>query len=450
MSKIVMIGAGGMVFPLTLVADVLATPALHHFELVLMDLDLKRAQKTLEAARTLCEHHGIPLNIHATDHQKEALTDADYVILTFQVGGITAYRSDLEIPRKYGIDAVAGDTLNPGGIMRFLRSVNAFEKLAQDIQEVCPEALVLNYTNPMAMNVMFLSSLGLRVVGLCHSIPGTVSVVADLLGVPEHTLEHLVAGINHQAFFLKLRVDGVDQQEALRNVLRSRFLPEWGGSTPWTEGGPTYVGGQESVRAELLETFGHMVSESSHHASEYVPYFRRDPLELKRHFVRRWDHLKGALQVSQQEDQIRQEQVQQLLKDLHPSREYGIQIIEALESGMERQVHVNVMNTHLISNLPEWACVEVPCKVNRQGLFPVVVGKLPPQCAGLNLGGIAVQRTVVDAVIEQDLQGVLAAFALDPLTSAVLDLPSIRQMAHELLTVQKEWLPDWLQGPCKV
>ena len=445
-SKIVIIGAGGMVFPLTLAADLLATPDLHHCELVLMDLSLERAERTLHAVQELCQHHQINLKVSATDNQKEALQHAKYIFLTFQVGGLEAYRADIEIPRAYGIDCVAGDTLNPGGIMRFLRSVNAFDQIAADVLEICPDALVLNYANPMAMNVMYLSHLGLDVVGLCHSIPGTAKVIADLLNVDVDRLHYQAAGINHQAFFLNLLVDGKDMQADLRNVLRKQFLPEYGGTTLWTEGGPTYVGGQERVRAELMETFGFFVSESSHHVSEYVPYFRRETFELKSHLVRRWDYLKGSLQVAGKEQEITRAALNSLKEKLSPSQEYGIKIVAAMESGTETTVYANVMNEGLIPNLPDEACVEVPCKVTAQGLVPVAVGKLPPQCAGLNLTNIALQRTVVDGVIEQDALTVLAGFALDPLTASVLDLPAIRQMGQELLEAQERWLPGWLPG----
>ncbi|MFC5595987.1 family 4 glycosyl hydrolase [Deinococcus cellulosilyticus] len=439
------IGAGGMVFPLTLAADLLATPELHHCELVLMDLSLKRAERTLNAVQELCEHHQIQLQVSATDNQKEALQGAKYIFLTFQVGGIEAYRMDIEIPRAYGIDCVAGDTMNPGGIMRFLRSMNAFDQIAADVLEICPDALVLNYANPMAMNVMYLSHLGLDVVGLCHSIPGTAQVIADFLGMDAQLLAYQAAGINHQAFFLKLEVEGRDMQDDLREVLRKQFLPSYGGTTPWTEGGPTYVGGQERVRAELMETFGYFISESSHHVSEYVPYFRQEVFELKSHLVRRWDYLKGSLQVAGKEQEMTRGALENLKQNLCPSHEYGIKIIAAMESGTETTVYANVMNDGLIPNLPDDACVEVPCKVTSGGLLPVAVGKIPPQCAGLNLTNIALQRTIVDAVIEQDARAVRAGFALDPLTASVLDLPAIRQLAEDLLHAQGKWLPGWLQ-----
>lgn len=442
MSRVVIVGAGGMVFPLRLAGDLLATPALAGTELVLYDLSLERAGRTERAVRDVAAHHGLPVNVHATDDARAALTGARYVILTFQVGGLTAYRADIEIPRKYGIDCVAGDTMNPGGILRFLRSVPAFDALAAVIRDVCPDALVLNYANPMAMNVLYLAGLGLNVVGLCHSIPGTADLLADLLGVSRGELEYRAAGINHQSWFVRLHHEGRDLNPRLRQVLRERFLPRFGGTTPWTEGGPTYVGGQERVRAELLETFGYFTSESSHHGSEYVPYFRRGA-RTKTHLVRRWDYYRGSILTAGREEESTREAVASLQRDLTRSAEYAPRIIEAMETGTSTRVYGNVPNTGLIDNLPADACVEVECAVDALGVRPEPFGRLPARCAGLNLTNVAAQVAAVEAARLGSREALDAAFALDPLTASILDLEDIRLMVRELLEAQAAYLPDW-------
>ncbi|MFC4427276.1 hypothetical protein [Deinococcus navajonensis] len=445
MTRVVMVGAGGMTFGLALATDLLTEPMLQGAELVLYDPDLSRAERTARAAQAVAGARHQPLDLKVTDHRRSALRAADYVLLTFQIGGLEAYRTDLDIPRRFGVDCVAGDTLNPGGVMRFVRSSAVFEALAQDMQDLCPDALVLNYTNPMAMNTLYLAQLGLRVVGLCHSIPGTAAVIARLLGLAPQTLTYRAAGINHQAWFLTLEAAGVDQRHRLRAALREQFLPAYGGATPWTEGEGTYAGGQERVRAELMETFGHFTSESSHHASEYVPYFRRSPEAVKAHLPRRWDYLRTAQAMQGQEAGLIGASVRQLSHDPRPSGEGAMPLIAALEGGEQTELYVNVRNDGWITNLPAEACVEVPAQVDRRGIRPQQIGRLPAACAGLNLTGIALQTTAVEAVAARDPEGLLAAFALDPLTASLLDLGSIRAMAHELFQAQRSWLPGWLR-----
>lgn len=444
MTRIVITGAGGMTFPLTLTADLLALPALHGADLVLHDPDLARATRTATAAQAVAEAHQLPLHLTVTDDRRAALRGATHVLLTFQVGGLEAYRTDLEVPRRYGLDCVAGDTLNPGGVMRFLRSTRAFEALAQDVLELCPDALILNYTNPLAMNCMYLQRLGLRVVGLCHSIPGTAQVISALLGLEGQNLTYRAAGINHQAWFLNLSSRGVDLQERLRATLRERFLPTSGGFTPWTEGAATYSGGQERIRAELMETFGYFTSESSHHASEYVPYFRHSPAATQAHLPRRWDYLRTAQALAGQEEAQTREAVGRLRARLEPSGEFGMPIIAAHTGGPTAEVYVNVRNDGWIDNLPPEACVEVPAQVKAGGVYPEKMGRLPGVCAGLNLTGIALQTAVVDATLQRDVRALIGAFALDPLTARILDLPRIRQMACELMQAQARWMPPWI------
>src|SRR3712207_3860559 len=202
MPKIAIIGAGGYVFPLRLIGDLLSFPALRESELALMDIDLGRVERTAGAARELVEHYGFPTRIQTTDDRRRALDGADYVIVTFQVGGLAAYRTDVENPRRYGLDQTVGDTLGPGGVFRFVRSAPVYRAIADDMRELCPDALLINYANPMAMNCWLLDRLGVRAVGLCHSVQGTSRMLARELGVPYDEVHFVAAGINHQAWFL--------------------------------------------------------------------------------------------------------------------------------------------------------------------------------------------------------------------------------------------------------
>lgn len=444
MSRIVIVGAGGLTFPLKLAGDLLANPELHGSELVLMDLSLEGARRTLRAVEELGQHYQIPLAAWATDDLPRALEGAKYVFLTFQVGGTLAYRADIEIPRRYGVDQPAGDTLGPGGVFRFLRSALSLRHIAENVRELCPEAWVLNYTNPMAMHGMYLAAFGVRVVGLCHSIPGTAAMLAAKLGIPLEALEYKAAGINHQAWFVELRHQGQDVYPRLRERLTREFLPKYGGSTGWTEGGPTYVGGQERVRTELMDAFGFFVSESSHHSSEYVPYFRKNPQQMLEYIPRRWDYLKFCIANAGKEEEETQALLGQLKERLEPSIEYGMQIVGALETGAPSSAYVNVMNRGYIENLPPEACVEVPARVDGKGIHPEQMGALPLQCAALNLTNVNVQRLAVAAVLEEDPRHVVHALLLDPLTGAILSLPQIQAMTAEMLEAERRWLPAFL------
>ncbi|HEX2863518.1 MAG TPA: alpha-glucosidase/alpha-galactosidase, partial [Deinococcales bacterium] len=285
--KVTIIGAGGFVFPIQLIRDLLAFPALQAATLSLMDIDAGRLKVTADAARQLVDLHALPTRLEATTDRREALRGADYVIVAFQVGGLDAYRLDVEIPREYGLDQTVGDTLGPGGVFRGLRTVAVLRGLAADMKELCPGALVLQYANPMAINCWALSELGVQAVGLCHSVQGTSRMLARMAGVPIEEVNYLAAGINHQAWFLRFERRGEDLHPRLREVLereaRERTLP-WEG---------TYEGpGNERVRTEILRLTGYFHTESSHHASEYAPWFRRDAGLVKHYLPDRWDYFK--------------------------------------------------------------------------------------------------------------------------------------------------------------
>ena len=446
MAKIAIIGAGGFVFPLRLAGDILSHKSLQSVTLSLMDIDPVGLERTAKSVRELIDHHRLPTRIEATTELHQALHGADYVIVTFQVGGLEAYRHDVEIPRKYGLDQAVGDTLGPGGIMRFLRSSVAYRQIAEAMLEVCPNALLINYANPMAMNCWYLSRMGIKTVGLCHSVQNTTQMLAKHLEIPYSEISFKSAGINHQAWLLEFKRDGEDLYPRIREVMRREHLERTvlremaadhgdhsEGQREWT----VYEGGQEQVRTALMDMFGYFHTESSHHASEYVAWFRKNPEIVLKFIPERWDYFQICLNHS---DDGLEELLERLKAKLEPSLEYGSWIVNAMETNAPVVIYGNVPNEDLITNLPEGCCVEVACLVDRNGVQPTHVGKLPPQLAALNRTNINVQELAVEAALTGKLEHVYHAVALDPLTSALLTLEQVKAMTNELLEAHAEWL----------
>jgi alpha-galactosidase len=452
--KITIIGAGGFVFPFRLIGDLMSFPALRSGRLCLMDINADRVSRVADAARDLASHHGFDIQIEETTDRREALLGADVVIITFQVGGIESYRHDVEIPRRYGVDQTVGDTVGPGGVFRFLRSVGAYEAIAQDALELCPNAQFINYANPMAMATAFLNAKGLRTVGLCHSVQGTTRMLARTLGVPYDEVNYVSAGINHQAWILKFERNGEDLYPRLRETmtklhLRGRaaqgLLADDGDHSEAAEAASNYEGGNEQVRTSIMDTFGFFQTESSHHASEYLPYFRKNPDLVTDFIPQRWDYFEICSSHDEQGDI--DQQLQKLKDELAPSVEYGATIVNSLVTGMPSVIYGNVPNASLITNLPDDACVEVPCLVDNNGVQPTSIGDLPPQLAAVNRTNIGVQTLAVRAALTGDRDNVYHAVALDPLTAALLTLDEIHAMTDELLLAHADLLPDALRLP---
>lgn len=451
MAKIAIMGAGGYVFPLRLVGDLLSFPALRDSTFALMDLDLGRAERTAAAARNLVAHYDFPTRIETTTDRRGALDGASYVIVTFQVGGIDAYRHDVEIPRRYGVDQTVGDTLGPGGVFRFLRSAPAYQAIAADMKELCPDAILINYANPMAMNCWLLSRLGIDTVGLCHSVQGTSRMLARHLGVPYEEVRYLAAGINHQAWFLEFQRGDEDLYPRLREVMKRQHLPrravealagDHGEHSDANRGVSVYEGGQERVRTEIMAAFGYFHTESSHHASEYLPYFRKSPETVQQFIQRRWDYYEIC--AAHDESGRTTDLLTQLKAELAPSVEYGALIVDSVETNVPRVIYGNVENRGLIPNLPAGCCVEVPCLVDGNGIQPTAVGPLPPQCAAVNRTNVNVQELAVEAILSENREHVYHAVSLDPLTGALLTLEQIHAMVDDLIEAEREWLPGFL------
>lgn len=443
MTKVTIIGAGSVVFTRNLTSDILLVPELQDATISLMDIDPMRLELARDLVQRMIDERKIPARVEATLDRREAIKDADFVIITIQVGGLDAYKLDIEIPKKYGVGQCVGDTLGPGGVFRGLRTIPVLLDIARDMDELArPDALLMNYSNPMAINCWaFAEGSGRPHVGLCHSVQGTSEMLARWIGAPYEEVTFKCAGINHQAWMLEFKWNGEDAYPKIREAAKR---PE--------------IRGTEPVRIELMEEFGYFVTESSGHASEYVPYFRKTERmineELSPRFTSeadhwfRWGRTGGYYDhcVARLGDYL--DEVKEQIAGTRPlptkrSHEYGSYIVEAVVTHRPTVIHGNVPNTGLITNLPQGSCVEVPCLVDGNGIRPCYVGELPTQLAALNRAMINVQELAVEGALRGDREAVVHAVMMDPLTAAVCTLPQIRAMVNELFEAEAQWLPQF-------
>jgi alpha-galactosidase len=436
-TKIAIIGAGGYEFPLQLMNDFLSFPSAQDARYALMDIDPVALRRTERLARRLADAHGLPASIEPTTDRAVALEGADFVVTCFQVGGREAYAVDMEVPRRYGVDQTVGDTLGPGGVFRGLRSMKALEEITRDMRRLCPDALLLNYANPMAVNCWFTADEGVRTTGLCHSVQHTADELAAVMGLPDGTWSFRAAGINHQAWMLDFRHDGRDIMPELHKAVNEYHRGEREPARPIDE---WYAGGREGVRTAIMNLTGYFQTESSHHASEYYPHFRRTPQDVAEILPERWDYLE--ITRGNNEDQL--ERMAQEFADgtLAVSEEYAARIVDSVLTNTPRVVYGNVQNTGLITNLPDGCCVEVPCLVDQNGVQPTCVGALPAACAGVDLASVGYQQCVVEAYRQRSKELVTTAVSLDRLTGSLLSLDQIRSMVEDMIEAQQAWLPQ--------
>ena len=438
MAKIVIIGAGSHVFTRNLVTDFLSYPELRDSTISLMDIDEDRLDLVTSFSRKLVTQQGYATEVESTTDRRTALDGADYVILSIRVGGLAANRLDLEIPAKYGIVQGIGDTIGPGGVFYGLRHIPVVLDICRDMEELCPDAWLLNYTNPMAMICWAVNDRSsVKNIGLCHSVQGTASELARYIGAPLDEVQYWVAGINHMAWFLEFKWRGEDAYP----LLRKRF------KDPAVYSGPeAHWAGPDIVRVEVFKALGYFPTESSQHLSEYIPYFRKRPELMERFKLNnRLDTQKTMI-----EDRARsEEEMRRLVASGDPipverSTEYCSSIIHSMETGTPRRVNVNVSNHGLITNLPQGSCVEVPCLVDGGGVHPCYVGDLPPQCAALNRTNINVQELAVLGAVEKDRELVFQSLLLDPLTSAMLTIDETRRMVEEMFEAEAHLLKGFV------
>ncbi|MEE8362559.1 MAG: alpha-glucosidase/alpha-galactosidase [Dehalococcoidia bacterium] len=427
MAKVAIIGAGSVVFTRRLLQDMVSTPALQDAEVWLIDTDPDRLAVVAPFARRLARDAGVAMQIEESTERSAALGGADYVLTTIRVGDDLAV--DQGIPLDYGVDQSVGDTIGPGGVFKALRTVPVMLDICRDIEEACPGAWLLQYTNPMAITCWAIDEeTDVQTVGLCHSVQRTTQQLADYIGAPQEEVSAWVAGINHMAWFLRFERNGEDAYPALWDVCDD---PE------------TYD--RDAVRFEILRHFGYFVTESTRHMSEYVPYFRQYPGLMEQLGL-------NAVQVDLARLERRNEEhfaaMREEVEGAGPltatrSDEYACRIMEAMETGTPAVINGNVPNNGLISNLPDRACVEVPCLVDGLGIHPMAVGDLPPQLAALNLTNINVQELTVQAVLERNREAAMHAVTLDPLTAASLPLDRIREMFDEMWAAHKDRLDEY-------
>lgn len=428
--RVAVIGGGSTVFSKMLITDLLAGPV-RDIDLVLQAPSTRRTALIAAWGERFIEHNGLSARIIVETDRAHAIEGARYVFCAFQVGGLAATESDYVIPMRYGVDQCIGDTLGPGGVFRALRAIPVAMEVAEDVARLAPEALILNYVNPMAMVCWALGTAPVRSVGLCHGTQVSLDLVAGYTDTPRDEIDFLCAGINHLSWFVRLEHRGSD----LYPRLRERFED------------PRFYA-NEKVRGEVFRQFGYFMTESTGHLSEYLPWFRSTPEALATYCDEPMfggesgAHLRWSRLVAERYTD------QQILEEgglVPPSRshEYGPRIVEALETGVPFAFQGNRRNDGAIDNLPDDACIEGPMTADAAGLHPVPVGGLPDQCAAVDLTNINVQRLAVRAALLGDAEAIVHALALDPLTGAVLTLRETRALATELLEAQRPWLPQF-------
>jgi alpha-galactosidase len=438
MLKIAMIGAGSIGFTRRLMMDILAVEEFRDTEFRFMDIN----EENLKMATDLCRHmiktNGLPATVHATTDRREAIAGADYVFCMVRVGGLEAFRHDIEIPLKYGVDQCVGDTLGPGGVFYALRTIPVLLDIAKDMREVAPGALLLNYSNPMAMVTWAVRRAGgVHVVGLCHGVQGGHRQIAEALGLPKEEIDIVCAGINHQTWYIQVTHRGRDMLPYLLEAFEKH--PELSKSEP--------------CRIDVLRRFGYYSTESNGHLSEYLPWYRKRKEEIRRwicpdvwiggrtagylnHCIEKTDEYRRMYPkwLSGEADYIRLGE---------RSEEHGSYIIEALETGRTYRGHFNIENKGLITNLPDGCTVEIPCYVDRNGITPGWVGALPLQCAATCRASVSVQEMAVEAALTGNRELVKLAVLHDPLTAAVCNTEEVWNMCDEMFEALAPWLPQF-------
>jgi len=431
MSKITFLGAGSSVFAKNVLGDVMLTPALQGFELALYDIDEQRLKDSENMLNNLKETCGSKCAVKAYRDRKEALRGAKYVVNAIQVGGYDPCTiTDFEVPKKYGLRQTIGDTVGIGGIFRSLRTIPVMLDFARDIQEVCPDAWFLNYTNPMAVltNVMITDG-GVKTVGLCHSVQVCVPHLFKSLGMDPTGVQSKIAGINHMAWLLEVTKDGQDLYPEIKRRAAEKQKEKH----------------NDMVRFELMLKFGYYVTESSEHNAEYHPYFikKNYPEFIERFNIPLDEYPRRCIRQIERWKTMRDELVNN--KNLTHTRthEYASYIFEAMETNQPIKIGGNVMNTGLITNLPQDACVEVPCLVDASGVTPTYVGDLPQQLAALNRTNINTQLMTIEAARTLKKEAIYQAAFLDPHTSAELSLDDIVKLCDDLIEAHGDWLPKF-------
>jgi len=436
MTRIAFIGAGSLGFTRELVRDLLTFPILKDSTFALMDINKERLEFSRKAVQSIIDKGKYPAKVEATLDRKQALKGADAVLCTILQGGAQMFRHDIEIPKKYGIDINVGDTRGPSGIFRALRTIPVMLSICRDMERYCPDAILLNYTNPMAMLCRAMQrKSNIKVTGLCHSVQGTAQMLARWINTPMDEITYVCAGINHQSWYIEFKKNGKDAYPLIHKAVKKKKI---------------YM--EEIVRNEMFLHLDYYVTESSGHNSEYNWWFRKRPDLIKKYCIHGtgWNPgiygyvLKHYLKAERTwKKEIKKWFAKGAPIPLARGDEYASSIINAVKGGKPFEFNGNVPNIGIVTNLPYGVCVEVPVVVNKRGFNPIHVGSLPPQCAALNNISIAVEEMAVEAALTGDPRLAFQSIVYDPLTASVLSLREIKKMVSEMFQRNRKYLPQF-------
>lgn len=447
--RITFIGAGSTVFMKNIVGDVLQRPALSGATIALMDINPQRLEESAVVVRKIASTLDAKAKVETYTDQKKALQGADFVVVAFQIGGYDPCTiTDFEVPKRFGLRQTIADTLGVGGIMRGLRTVPHLWKICDDILAVCPNAIMLQYVNPMAINTWAITAKypTIRQVGLCHSVQGTAMELAHDLDIPYEEIRYRAAGINHMAFYLKFehrQKDGSYRDlypDLVRGYREGRApKPGWNPRCP------------NKVRYEMLTRLGYFVTESSEHFAEYTPYFIKEGREdlIEKFGIPLDEYPKRCIeQIARWKSQAEEYRTADRI-EVSQSKEYASEIINSVWTGEPSVIYGNVRNNGCITSLPADCAAEVPCLVDASGIQPTYIGELPPQLTALMRTNINVQELTVKALLTENREHIYHAAMMDPHTAAELDLDQIWHLVDDLLAAHGEWLPEWARGEAK-
>ncbi|SFF11976.1 alpha-galactosidase [Paenibacillus algorifonticola] len=437
--KVAFIGAGSIGFTRGLLRDLLTVPEFNNIKVAFQDINPQNLDMVTQLCQRDINENGLAIEIEPTTDRREALKDARYIFVTIRVGGLEAFQTDVDIPLKYGIDQCVGDTICAGGIMYGQRGIAEMMNICKDIREVAePNCLLMNYANPMAMLTWACNKYGgVRTIGLCHGVQGGHAQISEVFGLPREEVDIICAGINHQTWYVQIKHNGEDMTGKLLEAFEQH--PEFSKT--------------EKVRIDMMRRFGYYSTESNGHLSEYVPWYRKRPEE-----IRDWIDLGtwingetgGYLRVCTEGRNWFETDFPNWMKEEpkaytkeHRGQEHGSYIIEGLETGRVYRGHFNVVNNGVISNLPDDAIIEAPGYADRNGISMPHVGDLPLGCAAVCNVSISVQRLAVEAAIQGDDKLLRQAMMMDPLVGAVCNPNEIWQMVDEMLVAQEQWLPQY-------
>ncbi|AUN13709.1 alpha-glucosidase/alpha-galactosidase [Paraclostridium sordellii] len=430
MGKITFLGAGSTIFAKNVLGDCMLTEALRDFEIALYDIDEKRLDESYNMLsiinKTLNKSRA---NINKYKDRKEALRGAKYIVNAIQVGGYDPCTiTDFEVPKKYGLRQTIGDTVGIGGIFRGLRTIPVMLDFAKDIEEVCPDALLLNYTNPMSMiTLAMIKGTKVKTVGLCHSVQTCASDLLSKLNMSTEGISYKIAGINHMGWLLEITKDGKDLYPEIKK--RAKTLGKH----------------DDMIRFELMKQFGYYVTESSEHNAEYLPYFIKNthPEFIEKYNIPLDEYPRRCISQIENWDKCKKDLVNNEEINHERTKEYASYIMEAIETGRPYTFGGNVLNTGLITNLPNDCCVEVTCLADKNGITPCYVGELPIQLAALNRTNVNVQLLTVEAALTRNKDYIYYAAMLDPHTSSELSIDDIKNLVDDLIKEHGDWLPKF-------